>query len=433
LGAAATLVVLFSIVYAGKVVVDSFNEASADENYRPLPGECGSSIYDHASILGGERETMLCAEGNDVGLEIDRDDNGWLELSADAGATYTGTLVWDGNDSLTTSIDYAGLGGVDLISETNDGFVLSIVYKDDRRIGLTFEVYTTSSNWSTSTLVVPGSSVAEGEHVDLFFPFSEFQVAGGMGADFTSVGAVVLKLDGTVDTAADISFDMLDTRSLGEYGDLPVGTYGTSVLSATHIPRGLRLGDSLDTESTYSSSSNADGDDQENSPDDEDGVLPNYYYESFIGDYAWEAEVTVKGCPAGATCYLHGWIDLDSNGFFTDANEHFIQGGDDDDSGGSNTELSGGYYIAPADNLSGNYYLRFRVCEGENDCDTPDTRDNNVNNGEIEDYRWTLDPTAITLTDITARSSTLYAALGAVALVAVGLMGAVVILRRRRA
>ena len=103
-----------------------------------------------------------------------------------------------------------------------------------------------------------------------------------------------------------------------DYGDLP-NTY-SSVLGANHIATGLTLGKQLDTETSAFASTDADGDDG-NTGDDEDGLTSISYQEIIPTFFRYVTQINRQGCTG---CWLNGWIDLNNNGSFMDAGEHFI-------------------------------------------------------------------------------------------------------------
>jgi hypothetical protein len=417
---------MFRIVYAETVTIDTFDEGSV-----VLTSTSGEVVggAEHSGILGGEHDLELALTGGGgvrAGIELDSFFNEKNTFWYEAGTGVTGkvTVTWDGDDDYGV-LSPTGLTGVNLISGTNDGVVLSVIY-NDHNSAIEIHAYSDSSNWSEARISLP-----EADNLDRFdvtFPFDDTGFSSfswtdhGTGVDWSSLGALVLFVDGEVSSGLDFDIDNIEASNAREYGDLP-SSYGTA-LDASHIPQVLRLGVNCDTESTSNASSNTLGDDN-SAVDDEDGVQPRgTWTDATDGGLV---RVIVQGC--SDTCYLNGWInwDSDSDSNFTDSGEQIFT---DEPVVNGTDDLS--FDIPSGTSFDDVYrYARFRICESQNECDTPTAQD--VPNGEIEDYRWYWGPTAITLTDVTARSNTLYLALGAVAVAAVGLLGAVVILRRRRA
>ncbi len=395
--------VAVGIAYAATVKIDSFNAGGQAIVVNRL-APTAWSIVDTTEALGGERDVQLqWTEGNDlnVNLRTNTGGDGLFSYSADPTMKSIGTITWDGQESdpfhgSPPVLNPSGLGSVSLTDAgTNDGIMARITW-GDLKADLTFQVHS-GANWSQSTLSLP--ALNPGERMDVFFPFNTigsvpgFTTGGGGGADFANVGAVVMILDGRVTAGADVMIDLIEATSVREYGDLPIA-YGTNVLSANHIPRGLRLGDNVDAETTYHANLMADGDDVDQAtPDDEDGVIP-------LG-LPWTAGdtesllITVSGCTT-AGCHLSGWIDWSRNNSF-DLGEQVV-----------NATVYGAYsqnaysFVVPAGFSNISYYARFRVCWGSADCDSPTNADTNVRDGEIEDYRWDLGPTAVELASFTA-------------------------------
>jgi hypothetical protein len=433
------IVLLAGVVLAAAVTIDTFNEATQSLEVQPtIPTD--SDYANDAGILGGQRDALLeYSSGSGARIYLDIDFGGTSNrLAYTAGDTMKGkaTLQWDGQDNNAIALDDDGLCNPDCVDltdgGTNDGFHVQVIF-DDLKCNLTFKVYT-GTNWSQYTVNLPGGISEESNRVDAFFPFNGFTVGGGTGAVFTSTGAVVMEVDGTVVSGADVTIDMMATDSNREYGDLPVVTYTTSILNANHIPKGLRLGNNCDVESTYNSSIGADGDDT-NDFDDEDGVEPTSVPWS-AGSNGGKVNVTREGCAAAGTCYVNGWIDWNNDGDFDDLNvdgasEHIVN------NVSRNTDATEQHtFNTPTSYSAGSYYARFRICQGSTDCDDPDTTDTNVTNGEVEDYKWDTTPTAVTLTRLDVTSVPPRSPVGAVAAMLAVLTGSVaiggVLMRRRR-
>lgn len=422
LGAGLVALLVVGVVYAATIDVDTFVDGPQNLTVDDGTTTALDSAGSYTSIIGDYRDLYLEWDSgttdDGVALDVNTTDE-TLVFSAKSNMQGFAEITWDG-DNDASSLSY-NLGEDLTDSGTNTGIHLRVV-KCDHDTTLTFTGHDSSSSSAALSRDVAGCQGVE--YLDLFYEFDDF----GTGATWSNLGALVFKIDGTVAADLDVTVDLIEaTGEIREYGDLPDGTGGTpdytdndNELAAYHSnPQGLTLGFNLDYEGSSSASQDCEGDDDGNF-DDEDGVTPNFF--DFLGTDYWGADVTVNGC--SGTCYLNGWIDWNSDGDFGDSGEHFIN--EEEVNDGSDT-----YVLDQASNVTaGQYYLRFRVCDTSGECDSPSE---NATNGEVEDYRWYMNPTAITLTDITARSSTFTLALGAVALVAVGLLGAAVVLRRRRA
>jgi hypothetical protein len=418
--------VLVGVVLAASVTVDTFNEAGQD-----LTANSGtttnSGTADDASILGTERDIVVnyISGGGNVVARVDNSNSNLFSFSQDSGVSGNATLVWDGNDNNATSLSATGLGGADLVSSpANDGFLLTIV-SNDLTMNLILRVYTNATNFSNRTIALPGN-ITTGERVDMLFPFSSFTVGGGAGATFTNVGAVELLVNSGSSADRDVSIDLLQTSLGREYGDLP-DAYNLTLLTdngARHIPQGLRLGVNSDLEADGVESATATGDDSASSPDDEDGVVRSGVWS--VGTDGGAVEVTVNGCPV-ATCRLNGWIDWNNDNDFGDTSEqiftNLIVGN------GVNSDLT--FTIPTGTTFPNTFSARFRVCQTNTGTTGCNSLTGETTNGEVEDYRWSFSPTAVTMnsasTGLADSGGPLVATLAMVLLV-----GASVVIARRK-
>ncbi|MGC9025545.1 MAG: hypothetical protein ACP5NB_12095, partial [Chloroflexia bacterium] len=235
-------------------------------------------------------------------MEIDYNNTNYLVLSNSGSNRSTLQITWDGPDNDPTTLDPDGLGGVDLTDGgVNSGFHFLIIGQDVKGLfKITVYEYNPSTDYSVYSQILSG--INPGTHEDVFIPFGAFTAVGGDGADFTDVGAIILEINNTAsgtDQSLDVSLDFFEADSVQrEYGDLPVSIYGTGVLSAYHIPRGMRLGNNCDVETTYASSTYANGDDAA-TVDDEDGVVPSSLP---WGNGSGDLEITVRGCSTSLPC-----------------------------------------------------------------------------------------------------------------------------------
>jgi len=423
---------VIGIVYAAPAIVDSFDVG--EQNLQVTSGSPSASGYvEDGTIMGGERDTFLnysSGSGSTIDLRIDFEGTS-NRLAYTAGDTMKGTaeLQWDGDDNGASSLKY----GLSRDLSGDDGFLLELLF-DDRGGKLTMEAHTDSDHWSDMTINLPGGLDDPTNRMDLVFDHNSFTSRGTAGGvDWTNVNAIVMKLDGTVDPALDVTIDSVESTSVRDYGDLPSG-YGTSILNANHIPQGLRLGNNVDTESTYNASTNANGDDTNptGGVDDEDGVFrtPGVNWSDSTGG---SVDIYVEGCGSDNTCYVSGWIDWNNNNSFDDTGEQILA--DSDVIDGKNTKT---FSIPDTANIGEGsekwVYARFRLCDATGECNTPTAQ--NVTNGEVEDYYWSFGPNAVTLTRLEATSAPSHqpvgAAAAALALLASSMVvGGVLVLRRR--
>jgi len=223
--------------------------------------------------------------------------------------------------------------------------------------------------------------------VDFLIPFAAFS-SNGNGADFNNVGAFRIILDGTNSPGAKLNLDLFGSDSWRDFGDAPL-SYG----EVTHRPNGLRLGLSVDAEETQAYSSNAAGDDADQS-DDEDGVFrtPGVNWSIAGGG---SVDVTLNGCVA-FPCYLNGWVDWDKDGSF-EAGEQIFS----DRPLAANSEQTLTFTIGGTPAFNTTYFARFRICSSGGQCNTPG---GSAGSGEVEDYLWAFGPTAIELNSFVAQS-----------------------------
>ncbi len=426
------LVVAFvaaGMVLAADVTIDDFTQGS-DNLSQNFTGITTSLVSATGAVIGNYRMMILDvtqAESGQASQWGVNTTNAFLSLSIPSGDRAKARLQWDGNDNSTDIECATGLGGADLTgSGTNSGIVVRVISSDDVQKNMTLKVYTNCNNWRTITQALP--QVGDDKVVDILLPFGSF--GGGAGTmNWASVNAIELEIDGTLASGPDVTVKFIKTTgTLYEYGDLPVaGTGGlptgqtgfsTGILSARHIPKGMRLGYSVDTEASYQSSVLATGDDSTTSPafDDEDGVVKAFRQdgnetEPTEGTEDWIAGYWAEGNGGGITlrwsscadtgdnrCRIIGWIDWDHDGTFS-TDERIVYA----------IKTGTGSAYTPFNIPTGvefsnvRYYARFRICpSGTNGCVNPDATD--VVDGEVEDYAWDwgTPPTAVDLTDFSA-------------------------------
>ena len=218
-----------------------------------------------------------------------------------------------------------------------------------------------------------------------------------------------------------------------DHGDLPA-SYPTlnSASGPIHlVGPGLYLGQCVDAETDGQPDAAALGDDSAvtaprygtcTSTDDEDGVVRTL-------NVKWQTvgsvDVTVG---AGSGC-LSGWIDWDNDGNLTTAGDLIV------DNVLLNVGTSTRTFPIPVAHqpANGMYYARFRLYPTDQGgvCTTIRTPTGQALGGEVEDYRWTFGPNAVTLSSMSASSaaSRLPLVLGVVIALSV-LIGGVVLARR---
>lgn len=197
-------------------------------------------------------------------------------------------------------------------------------------------------------------------------------------------GSASVTLTGTGATSLDFGF----YASL-DFGDLP-NTYNDTLAAdngARHSIGTVYLGSSPSAEVDGKENDTAAGDTDE-------GVVPIGPWGSGTGSVSVDVV-----CPVG-TCYVSGWIDWNQNQKFDDPNERIIL----DKALPEGTDQMVSFNIPSGipgltDQI---FFARFRLYPASTGGFAQPT--GFVTNGEVEDYRWTLKPTAVTLQSLEVHS-----------------------------
>jgi hypothetical protein len=173
-----------------------------------------------------------------------------------------------------------------------------------------------------------------------------------------------------------------------DYGDLP-GAYDNTLRGddgARHQIDGLYLGGGVTTDRDGNESPLADGDTQE------DGVVrtTGVNWSTISGG---SVDVTVNG---GG--YLSAWIDWNGDNDFADAGENILL----DHSVGAGTQTVT-FSIPTGTAFNRSFNARFRLYPASTGGAALPT--GYASGGEVEDYQWTFGPTAVTLTNLQARTA----------------------------
>ncbi len=192
--------------------------------------------------------------------------------------------------------------------------------------------------------------------------------------------------DGDSDGNMTVDFGFV---KLGDWGDLPDGnatvspnynTDGTGTAGPSHVIKAtLKMGAAIDREITGIPSADAEGDDNDGTPDDEDGVtLP-----TFVAGAPGTVAVNVTN-NTGSAAYVYGFIDWNGDGSFDDPGEAISTTVPTGTSGG--TALLTFDVPAGADTAQ-QLGARFRLS-----TDTGLGPDGRASDGEVEDYLTTVTP-----------------------------------------
>ena len=202
-------------------------------------------------------------------------------------------------------------------------------------------------------------------------------VAAGFIQTFPTGGEHVVVFNGT-SLADNYNFGNLPARDFGD-APLPYPTLESANGASHGISPGLHLGSAVDRELNGQPTTAADGDDINPSfgPDDEDGVRVL----TPLGP-AGTATLEVTANNPGATAFLQAWFDWNQDGDWNDAGEQVLR---------DRAVAAGVAQIiinVPAGAALGDTYARFRYSrtQGLGPGGAADS-------GEVEDYRFTVQPT----------------------------------------
>ncbi len=181
-------------------VIDPFSGGA-----QTLSADSGTPVVNgsaaDASIVGGERDIQLTYTSGiqDVQLDIIPGIS-TLSFSSNLQVLGNALLQYDGVDG-TSTLDATGLGGITLnATDANAGIQLST--RGDNAGGTAVvRVYSNATDFSTSTVNIPGQTTPE----PIFVAFSSFTTGGGAGADFNSVGAIEVLINGVVELQATVT------------------------------------------------------------------------------------------------------------------------------------------------------------------------------------------------------------------------------------
>lgn len=186
---------------AADVVIDTFADPQALLDAPPTD----QSFVDEAAdnMIGTERDlqvaqlpsTVLAKDKTAGGLVVSAEvTGGALSIGFPGGTRGEVQVVWDGNDD-TMALDPVGLGGVDLTDGGLDSGLRLLFSAVTGAVEVTVEVHTDGNFASRGVALVTAAG-------DLVLSQSSFEAIGFLGgADFASVGAVVVRLAGTAATA----------------------------------------------------------------------------------------------------------------------------------------------------------------------------------------------------------------------------------------
>ncbi len=175
--------------------VDEFSETlpplEAQDIDGTFPVDVGTTATD--AMLGGERDVLLTLDGVE-----DPGDGASFEVSGGSAIytqddTSTGNvlLIYDGVDGdPVRTVASDGLGGVDLTDGGDlDGIEIEIA-RNDRPLKAAVVVFSSIDNASESVQDIPVTD----EQISVRFPFSDFEISSGGGANLSQAKAVIVQI-----------------------------------------------------------------------------------------------------------------------------------------------------------------------------------------------------------------------------------------------
>jgi hypothetical protein len=432
------------------VLIDHFDNSSSLSI--SVPGTIsGTTTGTAAQIIGTERDVVLT--DIDTG-NVQANSNApasRFTLNPDSGVRGRVSLTYDGPDGNPNLLSF-GLNA-NLIPNNEQAFVIGAMEIDWPSV-FTVTLYTTdATNCSYLRINTPAQN-PNMPPIAISFLYASFLKcpSASAKATLTDVDAIVVDVDGTGTAGTDIILEFMESTKF-DFGDLPAGYLITTLANynglggvAAHAKDAdLFLGTEWDAEPDGQPSANARGDDNNGTPDDEDGV--SWSGEKITDWHTPTKIVTVTVHVVGDGC-LGGWIDWANDGSFGVY-------GDEDWVIVNSTVSTGNYtysFTVPADVSQPPTLLnaRFRLFPRNAQGVCPDAGNGFILSpytqkgtapynpfasagGEVEDYQLGADTTAVKLESFVAHMDQpdLFASLAFIGFV--GVVGAAgLYLKRRR-
>jgi hypothetical protein len=441
------LAILTTVVHAAQLDVDTFD---ADAQTSAVGGSTCTSVGG-TDMLGGARdiEVVRTSGASTVQADVDTSVPDSLAFSIGAGTRGTALIQLDGNDG-SCALSFSP--GLDESLNPYDGLTLFVQQVDLDGV-VTMRVYTTATDFSEYSYVIPYAISSPG--FEIYFPFDQFTPVGA-GANFGSVDAIEIFLDGTTIDSLDMTIDFVASDFSRDYGDLPATYTNTLAIDngARHRIGGVYFGPGVDSEVNGQESGDATGDDM-NRTDDEGGVTISGG--GTWGDGTASAVVDITRPPILSVICVVAWIDWDQDNVFESAAtiggvselvyNNFLSTDGTINFTSPTLAAYGGTYPSTLN-------ARFRIFRpfeplfttfgipldpfgcpsafgGATPAQVTQLVFGDATDGEVEDYQLGFGPTAITLTNATTNNQAtgLVLVLG---LTAAGLVVTTFVLRRRQ-
>lgn len=210
--------------------IDTFNVSPTSPD--PLTAAAASTVSAQVSTalgeaLGGERDIVInnttAAGGNDIDARIN---SGRLSISPGAGATGNIIVSYDGADSSATTLNHATLGPIDLT--TGGGEAFHLFYGSETGNTLTIDVYSSGTDFSSTTIPLPDTASGGAAAQDLIVRFDDINTDTGSGANFAAVTAIRFQVNIAAGQDAEVDFTRIiapdvATRNLINLNPMSIG------------------------------------------------------------------------------------------------------------------------------------------------------------------------------------------------------------------
>jgi hypothetical protein len=199
------MMILLSAGYAHALIIDPFDDAMS---FFQQPQGTSSQFASHASIIGGERDIQASVTRNTGTERLDIDvAKGNFSHSQGSGAFGTSLIQWDGVDS---SISNAKGLGADLTDGGVNDRIHLLLVSADFPVNLTFTLYDSLNSASLVQPILP-----TGTPVDYLIPLAGFE-----GVNLSQIESIELFIDGSQQSALDITIDFIETTNVPEPGSV---------------------------------------------------------------------------------------------------------------------------------------------------------------------------------------------------------------------
>ena len=191
-------------------LIDSFNTTSQSVTAADPGSSTDSSFALAPEAIGGERDMFVALTSIASSLQLNANGvvPGVLVFDASSGATGNRRIIYDGTDGDPLTLAATGLGGLNLTASDAVGFRLRI--GADQVSTLVIRAYSSATNFSIANVSIPNTGGTPDQTV--IVRYGDFSVAGGTGANFSSIGAIEVAIE--AGTAVDAQVDIIETASI---------------------------------------------------------------------------------------------------------------------------------------------------------------------------------------------------------------------------